>query len=114
MTRRAWGMALWLTLVVMLILVDITRAPAEPTVWTAPPAGTPPEITLFIRTPLQILEAARAEGHRGHVVGLTQFRRTWSGGLHCTISVPPLTLFTMWIWNHEIRHCNEGDFHGTL
>lgn len=30
----------------------------------------------------------------------------------CTIWVPTLRMNTMWIWVHEILHCNIGAFHG--
>ena len=29
----------------------------------------------------------------------------------CEIVVPSLNRSTIWIWQHELRHCREGSFH---
>lgn len=74
-------------------------------------AGFP--ITTIIETPEAIHDEAVSRGLTTEdsdivVMGIAAYN---VGLTICTIWVPPLTAETLWIWVHEVRHCNTGAFH---
>ena len=75
-------------------------------------------ITLIIETPKNIHaeairrgmieKGAKKDGQDIRVVGFATYSKDLT---FCMIWVPPLSLTTVWVWIHEILHCNTGPFH---
>ena len=62
-------------------------------------------IVVQIRPPNYIKRIGKRYGFK-NAVGLSFYHEK-----PCRIIVPELTRKTMYVWIHEIRHCNEGKWH---
>lgn len=84
----------------------------QPNAYTDGIRGGKYPIWTIITTPEGVRDAAAAQGlipdANTNVMGFARFNKALTT---CTIWVPPLGFDTLWIWAHEIKHCNEGDFH---
>ncbi len=72
-------------------------------------------ITVVIQSPEQIQSSWEARGNDSKVMGWAHWEILPDGSddtpLNCVIHVPNLTATTFYIWLHEIKHCQDGDFH---
>ncbi len=59
-----------------------------------------------IESPAQIAAGWTSLGYEGTALGYAELVKT-----PCVIHVPPLTPETLWIWTHEIKHCELGHWH---
>lgn len=72
-------------------------------------------ITVVIQSPEQVQSSWEARGNDSRVSGWATWEVPSDGSSvsprNCIIHVPELTIVTFYIWLHEIKHCQDGDFH---
>ncbi len=72
-------------------------------------------ITVIIQSPEQIQSSWEARGNEEQVMGWAYWQVPADGSddtpRNCIIHVPELAVTTFYIWLHEIKHCQVGDFH---
>ncbi len=69
-------------------------------------------VRVYIETPEQVQQSYKeAGGELTHVFGWASFIGSPPNIRVCQVHVPPLRPETMWIWQHEFKHCTDGSFH---
>ncbi len=69
-------------------------------------------VRVYVETPAQIQRGYEEAGGklprvRGWALYVGSSPDIWG----CRVHVPPLTPKTLWIWQHEFKHCTEGSWH---
>ena len=69
-------------------------------------------VRVYVETHKQIQQSYRAVGGElPHVAGWALYNGTAPNIWGCQVHVPPLTQNTLWLWEHEFKHCKEGTWH---
>ena len=69
-------------------------------------------VRVYVETPEQIQRGWEARGNKARAVGWAFYGSSPLNIWGCQVHVPPLTPRTMWIWQHEFKHCTDGGWHG--
>jgi len=69
-------------------------------------------IRVYVESPDAIQRSyEKAGGTLPRVYGWAIYNSVPPGIRNCQVHVPPLSPETMWVWQHEFRHCIDGKFH---